>query len=114
MIGIRLRLENRERATVSPTTSPATTEIAKATASSQAVIRSAAGTPLVLNRSPSEATIRDGGLRKVGSIHQRAATSQSKNRAAITASRDSPGWRITTRLICATSVIGAWPGVRAN
>src|SRR2546421_13005373 len=111
MIGIRLRLENRDRPTVSPTTSPTTTEIAKATASSQAVICSAAGTPLVLNRSPSETTIRDGGLRNVGSIHQRAAISQSKNRAAITAGRDSPGRRIETRLGRALSVYGAWPGV---
>src|SRR3954465_6160545 len=106
MIGIRLRLENRDRPTAKPTVRPTTTEIEKATASSQAVICNAAGMPLVLNRSPSEATIRDGGLRKVGSIHQRAATSQSKNRAAITASRDSPGWRISTRLRCAASVIG--------
>src|SRR5882757_4078785 len=114
MIGIRLRLEKRDRPTASPTTSPTTTEIANATASSQAVIRNAAGTPLVLNRSPSEATIFDGGLRKVGSIHQRAATSQSKSRAAITASRDSPGWRISDRLSCAISVIDVWPAVRAN
>ena len=54
--------------------------------------------PLVSNSSPSEATTFDGGLRNVGSIHQRAETSHSRNSATTTASRASPGWRMQRAL----------------
>src|SRR5712692_6563978 len=72
MIGMKLRREKLCRPTASPTTRPIATDSAKATASSNKVICSAAGTPRVPNILPSAATTREGGARKSGSTTHHA------------------------------------------
>src|SRR5438046_4630373 len=75
---MKLLRANGCRPTASPIASPIATERAKATASSQNVTRSAAGSPRVSNSVGNDATTREGGLTNIGSTHQRAATSQKK------------------------------------
>src|SRR6266545_3566141 len=60
MIGMKLLCANGLSPTASPITSPIATESAKATASSQNVMRKAAGTPRVSNTAGSDANARDG------------------------------------------------------
>ena len=62
---MKLRWEKRLSPTASPTASPIATESAKAMASSQNVIRNAAGTPGVMNTVCSEVNTLDGGLRNI-------------------------------------------------
>ena len=69
---------------------PITTAMAKATASSKSVSRSAAGTPLVCHTVPSESSTRDGGLMNSGSMNQRAAISQAIRSSATAPSRTTP------------------------
>src|SRR5207344_3654779 len=99
----------------SPTTSPITTESAKATASSQNVRRNAAGTPRVSNTAGNDMNTREGGLRNIGSTSQRAAISQRQNSSAMTASRASHGRRSARRKVIAVVAIrNAFPALRAR
>src|SRR5262249_32169260 len=59
--------------------------------------RKAAGTPRVSNTAGSEANTCDGGLRNIGSTHQRAATSQTPSRSTTTAMRTTHGRRSARR-----------------
>ena len=118
MIGMKLRFEKRDSPTASPTTSPITTDIANATASSQNVMRNAAGTPRVSNSAPSVASTRDGGLRNIGSIHQRADDLPEQEQPGTTSSRASAGTAQQRALDGAEPavvlIIAASPGVRAR
>src|SRR5262249_43405553 len=97
MTGMKLRGANGLSPTASPIASPITTESAKATASSQKVMRKAAGTPRVSNTAGSEANTCDGGLRNIGSTHQRAAISQRPSSSTMTAMRATHGRRRARR-----------------
>jgi hypothetical protein len=113
MIGMKLRCENFDRPTASPTIRPIKTDIANATASSQNVTRSAAGMPRVSNMVSSEVRTCDGGLRKMGSTHQRAAPSHRRNSAIITRIRARAGWHSSNFLIRAGERCGraAWNSI---
>src|SRR3984893_9722519 len=113
MIGLKLWRANGLSPTASQIASPITTESAKATASSQNVTRKAAGTPRVSNTAGNEANTRDGGLRNIGSTHQRAATSQRASRSTTTAMRATHGRRSARRHALA-AVTGAFPALRAQ
>ena len=54
-------------------------------------MRSAAGTPRVSNTACSDMNTREGGLRNIGSTHQRAAISQSTNSSNDDAEARDPG-----------------------
>ena len=62
---MKLRWEKRFSPTGSPTATPIAIDSTKATNSSKNVIRSAAGTPLVMNTVCSEVKTLDGGLRNI-------------------------------------------------
>ena len=113
MISVQPRMKllraNGCRPTASPIASPIATERAKATASSQNVTRSAAGSPRVSNSVGNDATTREGGLTNIGSTHQRAATSQKKNRRTTTPARATHGRCIVWDVIIA----GAFRAPRA-
>ncbi len=114
---MKLSCEKRDRPTASPTTRPIATESAKAIASSQNVMRSAAGTPSVSNTLSSESSTRDGGLRNSGSIHQRAAISHSRSAAATIRSRVSQRRRIRVRCTARIGLVAfmaASPATRAT
>ncbi len=110
---MKLLRANGGSPTASPIASPIATDSAKATASSQKVICSAAGTPRVSNTALSDIRTREGGLRNIGSIHQRAAISHSTNSSAMAASRASQG-RCSHCLIAAALIASAVPAPRAR
>ena len=112
---MKLLRANGCKPTASPMTRPITTDSAKAMPSSQNVMRRAAGTPRVSNTCCSDISTRDGGLRNIGSIHHRAAISQTTNRRTMTPMRASQGRRSQRRSVVAEDVIGgACPGFRAS
>jgi hypothetical protein len=93
MIGIRLLRANGRSPTAKPTVRPITTAMLNATANSNRVNRSAAGTPLVCHTVPSDSSTRDGGLMNSGSMNQRAAISQAISSSATAPSRTTPPCR---------------------
>src|SRR5215470_17423982 len=97
-----------------PRTSPIATANAKATASSNRVNCSAAGTPRVRKTVSSEATTCDGGLKNNGSTNQRAAISHNARSAAMTKSRTSHGgrvrpWTVKRRAEIAAAILVLFP-----